>query len=210
MTSVPSTTLVESASTVLDFRRPDVVHRHQRLVAHRQHALERSRLGRLAEGVVHLVGRGGLLDDAGERHDRDVRASAPAGRRRRSCPSPPESPATSPWRRRWWSGMIESAAARARRRSLCGRSRISWSLVYECTVVMNPLTKPNRSRITFTTGTRQLVVQLALEMTWCFGGVVRLVVDAVDDRDVFLLGRRRDDDLLGAGGQVRAPPGPGR
>ena len=33
---------------------------------------------------------------------------------------------------------------------------------------MKPFTKPNLSRITFTTGTRQLVVQLALEMTWCF------------------------------------------
>ena len=35
---------------------------------------------------------------------------------------------------------------------------------------MNPLTKPKRSRMTFTTGTRQLVVQLALEMMWCFAG----------------------------------------
>ena len=35
---------------------------------------------------------------------------------------------------------------------------------------MNPFTKPNRSRITFTTGTRQLVVQLALEMMWCLAG----------------------------------------
>ncbi len=64
-------------------------------------------------------------------------------------------------------GMIESAAARARRRSLCGKSRICWSLVYECTVVMKPLTKPKFSMTTFTTGTRQFVVQLALEMMAC-------------------------------------------
>src|ERR1043165_1476936 len=32
---------------------------------------------------------------------------------------------------------------------------------------MNPFTKPKRSRITLTTGTRQLGVQLALEITWC-------------------------------------------
>ncbi len=67
-------------------------------------------------------------------------------------------------------GMIDTAAARARRRSLCGRSRICWSLVYECTVVMKPLTNPNSFRTTCTTGTRQFVVQLALEMTWCFAG----------------------------------------
>src|ERR1043166_5661432 len=35
---------------------------------------------------------------------------------------------------------------------------------------MKPRTKPNFSRTTWTTGTRQLVVQLALEMTWCFAG----------------------------------------
>src|SRR5690349_24205668 len=35
---------------------------------------------------------------------------------------------------------------------------------------MNPFTNPNFVRITFTTGTRQLVVQLALEMTWCLLG----------------------------------------
>src|SRR6186713_2640232 len=35
-------------------------------------------------------------------------------------------------------GIIESAAARARRKSLCGRSRSCWSLVYEWTVVIQP------------------------------------------------------------------------
>ena len=34
-------------------------------------------------------------------------------------------------------------------------------------MVMRPRLKPNSSRSTFTTGARQLVVQLALEMTWC-------------------------------------------
>jgi len=35
---------------------------------------------------------------------------------------------------------------------------------------MKPCTKPNRSSITLTTGTRQFVVQLALEITSCFAG----------------------------------------
>ena len=123
-TSVPFTTLVESASTVLDSMRPDVVGGHERLVAHRQHALERSRLGRLPEGVVDLVGRGRLLDDAGERDDRDVRASARAGRRRRSCPSPAGRTSDVALAAPVVVGMIDSAAARARRRSLCGKSRM--------------------------------------------------------------------------------------
>ena len=57
---------------------------------------------------------------------------------------------------------------------------------------------PNFSCSTFTTGARQLVVQDALEMMLCFDGVVLVVVDAEHDGDVFVLGRRRDDDLLHA------------
>ena len=45
---------------------------------------------------------------------------------------------------------MESAAARARRRSLWGRSRIFWSFVYECTVVIWPFTIPNVSLVDFT------------------------------------------------------------
>src|SRR6266568_2038523 len=63
-------------------------------------------------------------------------------------------------------GIIDTAAARARRRSLWGRSRIFWSLVYECTVVIWPFTMPNRSCSTRATGPRQFVVQEALETTW--------------------------------------------
>jgi len=37
-------------------------------------------------------------------------------------------------------------------------------------VVMRPLTRPLVSRTTFTTGARQLVVQLALEMMLCLAG----------------------------------------
>ena len=46
--------------------------------------------------------------------------------------------------------------------------------------------KPSLSS-TCTTGARQLVVQLALEMMWCLAGVVLLVVDAHDDGDVLAL-----------------------
>ena len=64
--------------------------------------------------------------------------------------------------------------------------------------------KPSLSR-TCTTGARQLVVQLALEMMWCLAGVVLLVVDAHDDGDVLALGRGGDDDLLRPG--RRCAPG---
>ena len=68
-------------------------------------------------------------------------------------------------------GIIDSAAARARRRSLCGRSRICWSLVYEWIVVMMPDTMPNVSWSTFATGARQFVVHDAFEMMWCSAGL---------------------------------------
>src|ERR671914_379141 len=56
------------------------------------------------------------------------------------------------------------AAARARRRSSCGRSRIRWSFVYAWIVVMNPCSIPNASFSTFASGATQFVVQEALEM----------------------------------------------
>ena len=62
-------------------------------------------------------------------------------------------------------GMMFSQAALALRRSECGRSRIRWSFVYACIVVMIPRAMPNVSWSTFATGARQLVVQLAVETT---------------------------------------------
>src|ERR1700676_2076448 len=67
-------------------------------------------------------------------------------------------------------GMMLMAAARARRRSLCGKSRSFWSLVYEGMGVIVPLGRPNGSCRTLATGARQLVVHEAFEMTWCFAG----------------------------------------
>ena len=55
---------------------------------------------------------------------------------------------------------------------------------------------PNFSCSTFTSGARQLVVQEALEMTLCLLGIVHPVVDAQHQRDVFVLGRRRNNHLL--------------
>ena len=55
------------------------------------------------------------------------------------------------------------AAARARRRSSCGRSRICWSFVYAWIVVMKPDSIPHASFSTLATGARQFVVQEALE-----------------------------------------------
>src|SRR5689334_9634304 len=62
-------------------------------------------------------------------------------------------------------GMIFIAAARARRKSECGRSRIFWSLVYEWIVVMKPRTILKLSCATFTAGAKPLVVQEAFETT---------------------------------------------
>ncbi len=63
-----------------------------------------------------------------------------------------------------------AAAARARRRSLCGRSSRFWSFVYACTVVMSPLTTSNASSITFTIGTKQFVVHEAFDTTTWWTG----------------------------------------
>src|SRR5688572_27244354 len=63
-------------------------------------------------------------------------------------------------------GIMDCPAARARRRSLCGRSRIFWSLVYEWTVVIWPFTMPKVSFRTLATGARQFVVHDALDTMW--------------------------------------------
>ncbi len=60
-------------------------------------------------------------------------------------------------------GMMFSAAARLRRRSLCGTSASRWSFVYACTVVMNPCSIPNSSSRTIASGARQFVVHEAFE-----------------------------------------------
>ena len=62
------------------------------------------------------------------------------------------------------------AAARARRRSLCGRSRICWSFVYAWIVVMKPCSIVSSSCSTFASGATQFVVHEAFEMMWCDSG----------------------------------------
>ena len=52
-------------------------------------------------------------------------------------------------------------------------------------MVIRPSSMPKPSlSSTCTTGARQFVVQEALEMMWCFGGIVLLVIHAHDDGDV--------------------------
>ena len=69
--------------------------------------------------------------------------------------------------------MIDSAAARIRRRSgfperdAVAMSWSCWSLVYACTVVINPRSIPNASCSTLASGARQFVVHDAFEMTVC-------------------------------------------
>ena len=67
-------------------------------------------------------------------------------------------------------GMMFMAAARARRRSLCGKSRMRWSLVYAWTVVITPRMMPKLSFTTLAAGARQFVVQDALETISCLAG----------------------------------------
>src|SRR5262249_53940581 len=55
-------------------------------------------------------------------------------------------------------GIMLTAPARARRRSLWGKSWIGWSFVYECTVDAKPRLIPNVSSSTLATVARQLVV----------------------------------------------------
>src|ERR687893_1702221 len=67
-------------------------------------------------------------------------------------------------------GTMLIAAARARRRSLCGPSCRFWSWVYAWIVVIRPFSIPIASCRTFAMGARQLVVQDALEMIVCADG----------------------------------------
>ena len=65
-------------------------------------------------------------------------------------------------------GIIELDAVLALLRSECIESRIFWSDVNECTVVIKPEFIPNLSFITLAIGARQFVVQEALEIISCF------------------------------------------
>src|SRR5215218_1707396 len=64
-------------------------------------------------------------------------------------------------------GTMLRAAARARRRSLCGPSCRFWSAVYAWIVVIRPRSMPKASLRTLASGARQLVVQDALLMIVC-------------------------------------------
>ncbi len=62
-------------------------------------------------------------------------------------------------------------AARARRRSLCGASTIVCVFVMSWIVVIDAVSMPSPSWITFTTGARQFVVQdAAVRMSWHAAG----------------------------------------
>ena len=67
-------------------------------------------------------------------------------------------------------GIRLSPEARARRRSLCGVSRMLWVLVRSWMVVIEPWRMPSASWITLTTGARQLVVQEAAVTMRCCAG----------------------------------------
>ena len=66
--------------------------------------------------------------------------------------------------------MMLLAAPRARRKSLWTWSRIFWSLVYECTVVIRPRFTSNASCSTRVMVAMQFVVHEAFDMTsWALG-----------------------------------------
>merc|ERR1711972_1178684 len=65
-------------------------------------------------------------------------------------------------------GTMLQAPARARRRSRCLPSRIIWSPVYECVVVIRPYSTPKLSSSTLQTELIPFVVHDALEITVSF------------------------------------------
>jgi hypothetical protein len=67
-------------------------------------------------------------------------------------------------------GIIDSAAARARRRSLCGQVEDVLIVRVRVHGGHEAVPEAERSCITFATGARQFVVQLAFEITSCFSG----------------------------------------
>ena len=91
-------------------------------------------------------------------------------------------------------GTMLTGAARARRRSRWARSSRFWSLVMAWTVVVSPFSTPKASSSTLTIGTKQLVVQEALETMLCWAGSKVIVIDPDDEGGVDVGGRRRDDD----------------
>ena len=62
------------------------------------------------------------------------------------------------------------AAARARRRSSCGKSSVRWSFVYAWIVVMKPRSIVYASWSSLASGATQFVVQDAFEMIACCSG----------------------------------------
>src|SRR5262245_65110176 len=69
-------------------------------------------------------------------------------------------------------GMMFMYALRPPRQSfLDGPSCVGWVAVAAWTVVIRPSSSPKESWMTLAMGARQLVVQLALEMTLCWAGL---------------------------------------
>jgi hypothetical protein len=68
-------------------------------------------------------------------------------------------------------GIRFTAPDRPRRKSLCGQSRITWSLVWLWIVVIRPCWIPNARCSTDTIGATQFAVQDAFEMSWCSTGL---------------------------------------
>ena len=118
-------------------------------------------------------------------------ASARGSPCRRACPSSSGSTSPIALAAPVLVGIIDSAAARARRRSLCGRSRMCWSLVYEWIVVIRPRLMPKR--LVQDLGDRREAVRRARRVRddVVLRRVVRGVVDAVADREVGALRRAR-------------------
>ncbi len=66
--------------------------------------------------------------------------------------------------------MMFTAAARARRRSLCGQVEDALVVRVRVHVVMKPCSMPNASSSTLAIGATQFVVHEAFEITWWFAG----------------------------------------
>ena len=152
-------TIVDSESNVHDAGRPHDVGGDDRVLGVDELAGERAPLRGRAERLVDRLDR----DVARARSRRGRSPSRPGTGTRIAMPSslPLRCGRTSPaaFAAPVDVGMMLTAAARARRRSLCGRSRIDWSFVYAWIVVMNPCSMPNASSSTLAIGATQFVVQ---------------------------------------------------
>src|SRR5262245_33118647 len=176
------------------------VHRHERLVRHAEDALEPA-VGGIPEGLVQLLDRRLAADLGGEVDDAD--------RRRRHAQAEAVEPALEV---RDDEGERLRGTGRGRDDVLARRSRAARVLVRDVEDALvvgvavdrvhQPALDPEQVVHDLRRGCQAVRGAAGVADDVVGRRVVLLVVDAEDDRDVLVLGRGADDDLLRAGGDV--------